>query len=180
MACSIIYDGFYAGICEPDKTWDKTDKVVGYDDATAREIVGIALSYRGTDEQKAHGLTRKVVRRDYMSLEVIEVLPGPSPAQLPKGADKSLPENKYFRGTQTLGKLRVKPWIPEDPTTEEQHELPKNQIEVIDIWLEKTILQFCFPGMHMEARVHRCDDGLVFIDSVTVKPIPLPLLPFLT
>jgi hypothetical protein len=172
MACSTIYDGFYAGIGDTDKTWDVgLDKEAGLNEKLAKELIPVALSKRGTPEQQAKGLNREVVKRDYMSLEVVEVVMPPSDPRLNKDDDKTLPENKFFRGTQALGCLKVKPWIPEDPLVE-HYELPEEQCEVLEIWLEKTVLQFCFVGMHLEARVHRFDDGIIFIDSVTVSLLP--------
>ncbi|KAF8532900.1 Argonaute complex, subunit Arb1 [Trichophaea hybrida] len=168
MACSTIYEGFYSGVGEQSKTWDVgKDQLAGLDEKTARELVTVALLKRGSPENQQNGLTRKVLRRDYMSLEVTEVIQGSSdPKLLGNDSDKSLSENKYFCRLQSLGKLKVKSWIPEDPL-EGKHVLTEDQVEELEIWLEKSILQFCFVGMHLETRVHRYDDGLVFIDNVT-------------
>ncbi|KAA8904995.1 Argonaute complex, subunit Arb1 [Sphaerosporella brunnea] len=167
MACSTIYDGLYAGIGDTDKTWEVgVDQEAGLDEKLAKELILVALSKRGTPEQQAKGLTRKVVRRDYMSLEVVEVILSPPDPGLSGESGKTLPESKFFRGTQALGSIKVKPWIPEDPLAE-YYELPQEQCQILEIWLEKAILQYCFVGMHLEARVHRFDDGLNFIDSVT-------------
>jgi hypothetical protein len=169
MACSTIYDGFYAGVGELNKTWEiGVDQVAGFDENTARELVTVALLKRGTPENQKKGLNRKVVRRDYMSLEVTEVIQGRSEARQCNNDDKSQPENRYYCKLQALGKLKVKPWIPEDPLAGE-NVLPKDQVEELELWLEKCTLQFCFVGMHLEARVHRFDDGLIFVDSVTVS-----------
>ena len=168
MACSTIYGGWYEGIGDTMAWKSPINRDVGYDQETAKQLVSVGVSKIGSPDQKAHGIDREVVRRDYMSLEVIKILmPEPEPAY-PDGEDKLLPENKYFRRSQTLGKLIAKPWIPEDPLDEDR-ELLADQHEEIEIVLEKGLLQFCFTGMHLEARVHRCDDGLVFIDSVTVS-----------
>ena len=171
MACSTIYDGFYAGVEDPGKTWDDRPdpgRVAGFDDATAREIVTAALSKRGTPEQQANGLNRQRARKDYMSLEVTEVTPA-APETVGETADPTLPENKYFRRTQALGKLRVKTWHPEDPAEDPDDVQEYLQPREFDIWLEKIAYQYCFVGMHLEACVHTMDDGLVFIDTVTVR-----------
>lgn len=168
-ACSTIYGGFYEGVGDTDKTWKvPINRVAGYDEKTAKDLVTVAINKRGAPEQKAHGLERTVVRRDFMSLEVTEIILPVSEVES-KDEDKTLPENKYFKKTQALGVIKVKPWLPEDPLVEYQ-ELPKDQQEEFEIVLEKVVLQYCFLGMHLEARVHRCDDGLLFIDSVTVSP----------
>jgi hypothetical protein len=178
MACSTVYGGFYAGLGDTDKSWkvgvfDKqgNPQEAGLSEKLAEELILVALSKRGTPEQQANGLARKVVRKDYMSLEVEQIVPAPPDPRLYKEDDKSLPENKFFRGTQALGSLKVKPWIPEDPLVE-HYELPQDQCEVFEILLEKTVLQYCFVGMHLEARVHRFDDGLIFVDSITVGLLP--------
>jgi len=166
MACSTIFDGYYAGIDSKESTWAEGLGPAGYDEDTADQIVKCALDKYGTAKQKVKGLLRSVVRRDYMSLEVVEVvLPAWEPPP-PKSADKSLPENKYFRGLHALGKLKLKPWVPSE-ANEEREILPEDQNEVLEIWLEKAIIQYCFIGMHIEARVHRLEDDVNFIDSVT-------------
>ena len=183
MACSTIYGGFYAGVGDLDKTWDDSadmNKDAGYDDSTARVIVTAALSKRGTPEQRANGLSRRLVRKDFMSLEVTEVVPA-APMTAEEWADPALFENKYFCRTQALGKLRVKTWRPEDPDAESDDAEDDWQPGEFDIWLEKIAYQYCFVGMHLEACVHTMDDGLVFIDTVTVRfPPHVILFPQLT
>ncbi|KAI5847449.1 Argonaute complex, subunit Arb1 [Tricharina praecox] len=171
MACSTIYGGSYAGIFDPEATWDDTDRslMAGLDPKMAKELILVGLNRRGTPEQIARGLDRKLTEfKHFLSLEVLEVvMPGPSPP-LPENADMALPDNKYFRNTQALGYLKVTPWVAEEPFKEDQLNVEDRLrgLEII-IWLEKICLQYCFPGMHVEAKVHQFDDGLIFIDSVT-------------
>jgi hypothetical protein len=169
-ACSTIFDGFYRDIYSgPENTWNEADsKQAGLPDNIAKEMVSVALSKRGTAEQRENGCHRKVLRRDYMSLEVTEVIL-PERERISKTDDKNLPENKYFRGVNALGILRVKPWVPEDPYEDEPPVLPPDQQDELEFWLEKSILQYCFVGMHLETRVYRFKDGLNYIDSVTVS-----------
>ena len=172
MACSTLYDGAYAGIYDPEATWDDSSRALeaGLDPRVAKEMVLAGINRRGTPEQIAKGLDRTLTKfKHYLSLEVLEVvMPGPDPP-LPENADMSLPDNKYFRNTQALGYLKVTPWVPEEPFKEDQLDVEKHLrgLEII-IWLEKICLQYCFPRMHLEAKVHKFDDGLIFIDSITV------------
>lgn len=136
----------------------------------ATSLVETALKKRGTPEQQALGVGRKVVKRHFLSVQVIEVYNPPSEWVQDKDADKTLPENKYYQKTQTLGWIKVKPWVPEDPYVIPE-ELPLDQLDEITIWLEKTVVQWCFVGMKMATKIHWFEDGLVFMDDVTVSSL---------
>lgn len=69
-------------------------------------------------------------------------------------------------GLNALGRLLVKVWVPEGP---EQQELPETNLDEFEIWLEMEALQYCFVGMHIEAKVHTMSSGIIWIDSVTVS-----------
>jgi len=178
-ACSTLYGGAYAGMCDPEATWDDVPRPImaGLDPDIAKKLVVVGLSRLGTPEQISRGLDRKVTSfKHFLSLEVLEVvMPDPSPV-LPENADTSLPENKYFRNLQALGYINATAWTPHEPFEDDPPEIEDHLrgLEII-IWLEKICLQYCFPGMHIEAKVHRFDDGVIFIDSVTVRVPPILL-----
>lgn len=69
-------------------------------------------------------------------------------------------------GLNALGRLLVKVWVPEGP---EEQETLETELDEFEIWLEMEVLQYCFVGMHLEAKVHTMNSGIIWIDSVTVS-----------
>jgi hypothetical protein len=174
-ACSTIFGGVFEGIYSgPEITWVQNESLeeTGFSEFEAKEIVLVALSKRGADKQQKIGLNRKVIQRNFMSLEVTDVIIPERERNVVEDEDKDLPQNKHFRDMHTLGLLKLKPWIPEDPLDNTAPVIPDNEQGKLEVWLEKSILQYCFVGMHLETRVHTFEDGLVFIDSVIVRAIP--------
>jgi hypothetical protein len=170
-ACSTIYHGHYQDLGDEDMSWmpeEDRHRSIFFTREEATSLVETALKKRGTPEQRALGVDRKVVKRHFLSVQVMEVHNPPSEWVQDKHADKTLPENKYYQKTQTLGWIKVKPWVPEDPYVIPE-ELPLDQLDEITIWLEKTVVQWCFVGMKMVTKIHWFEDGLVFMDEVTVS-----------
>jgi len=168
MACSTLYDGYYAGMRDDSQyTWKEGKADIGLDPKLAEDIFNVCVAKRGTPEQQKIGLKAEVLKREYISMEVIGItFPNTEDPRLPED-DPEAPKNKHCRDLTALGRLQVKTWVPEQDEDESAIVLPQNEEETFEIWLEKSILQYCFLGMHMEARVHQLSTGLVFIDSVT-------------
>lgn len=165
IACSTLFDGYYAGLDVGDIPNDWCDAKLGsagmsVEKATKVFIAGI--KQRGTERQLLTAEVAQIAKRRYMLLEVIEVnLPQNAPSQAKEG------EGEYFIGLQTLGTLKVRSWAPE--INGEAEIIPDYERIPFDLWLEKEHLQYCFKGMKIEGRVHELDNGVKFIDSITVR-----------
>ncbi|KAH0605537.1 uncharacterized protein H6S33_004759 [Morchella sextelata] len=188
MACSTLYGGYYAGIKDESLTWSGgAYSDIGLTDFEAIQIVKACLGKRGTALQIETGPRMKLLKGEYLSLEVIGiVLAGtggvkkPLPEHIQKDIDEGViqprsnidepiaadPSKKGYEpvGLNALGKLLVKVWCPEGP---EESEWPETDLDEFEIWLEMETLQYCFVGMHLEAKVHTMSNGVIWIDSVT-------------
>lgn len=186
MACSTLYDGYYSGIKDESLTWSGgAYSDIGLTDFEAVQIVKACLEKRGTAWQIKTGPRMKVLKAEYLSLEVIGIVfagtsgvKKPLPEHIQKDIDEGVIKSdepaavnvskKGYEpeGLNALGKLLVKVWCPEGP---EETEWPETDLDEFEIWLEMEILQYCFVGMHLEAKVHTMSNGIMWIDSVTVS-----------
>jgi len=178
MACSTLFGGHYAGMKDETQTWDTLTPPIGLTIKEATDIFNACVQARGTSEQKAAGLDVEVTKAEYMGMEVIGIVfpslerkrgKGEAKAEEPEGSktdanedNNSAPKPYEATGLKALGRLLVKPWTPDDELE------PETDLVEFDIWLELEVLQFCFTGMHLEAKVHRLSSGIFWIDSVTV------------
>lgn len=179
MACSTLFGGYYEGMRDDSKyTWNSniaTD--VGLEPQVAHDIYTAGLAKRGTQAQKEAGVNAKVVKREFISMEVTGIIlptfDGDTVFEDAPSKDAPVPpEAKYCRGLESLGRLKVKTWIPaedEDAPGVHAAKIPDEPEREFEILLERQTLQFCFLGMHLDAKVHTLDSGLLFIDSVTVS-----------
>ncbi|RPB05968.1 hypothetical protein L873DRAFT_8740 [Choiromyces venosus 120613-1] len=186
MACSTLFGGHYAGMKDESQSWDTLSPPVGLTTNEAIEIFNACVQARGTPEQKEMGLDVDVVKAEYVGMEVTGIVfPNierkrvnkveakeenttttdantdgksnpPTPTPTPAGT-----KQYEATGVRALGKLLVKPWTPDDEIQ------PETDLGEFAIWLELEVLQFCFTGMHLEAKVHRLSSGIIWIDSVT-------------
>lgn len=190
MACSTLYDGYYSGIKDESLTWSGgAYSDIGLTGSEAVQIVKACLEKRGTAWQIKTGPRMKVLKAEYLSLEVIGIVfagtsgvKKPLPEHIQKDIDEGVIKldpnidepaavnvsKKGYEpeGLNALGKLLVKVWCPEGP---EETEWPETDLDEFEIWLEMEILQYCFVGMHLEAKVHTMSNGIMWIDSVTVS-----------
>lgn len=159
---------------------------VGLTNAEAAEIFNVSLEKRGSAFQKELGTRVKLLKAEFLALEVKEIIfAGTSGVKKPlpkaiqddidsgviagsekKEAEKTNPGGYDDTGLNALGRLLVKVWVPEGP---EDQEIPDTDLDEFEIWLEMEALQYCFVGMHIEAKVHSMSSGLIWIDSVTVS-----------
>lgn len=160
MACSTIFDGYYAGMnAGVNPPWlEKSDIEVGMPITTAWSSFFMGLQQHGTTAQQKSAETTKVIKRSYMLLEVVDVV---IPESIP-----SEEEGQIFTGLKTLGKLKVQSFAPE--VNGEQPDVPEEDTVELELWIEKEHLQYCFKGMKVEGRVHELDNGVRFIDGITV------------
>ncbi|KAH8154892.1 uncharacterized protein LAJ45_01424 [Morchella importuna] len=188
MACSTLYDGYYSGIKDESLTWSGgAHSDIGLTDFEAVQIVKACLEKRGAALQIETGPRMKLLKAEYLSLEVIGIVfagtsgvKKPLPEHIQKDIDEGvikprpdidepiavdISKKKYEPvGLNALGKLLVKVWCPEGP---EETEWPDTDLDEFEIWLEMEVLQYCFVGMHLEAKVHTMSNGIIWIDSVT-------------
>ncbi|KAL7267400.1 hypothetical protein RUND412_010017 [Rhizina undulata] len=152
-ACSTLFQGFYAGMRDDSYTWDSGPAAaIGLTEEEAKKIYLSGLSERGTAIQQERGINVKVISREFLSLEVVDII---FPGRETEGG------TGLGRGVKALGKLILKVWVPEGD------EWPETQLDEFEIWLEKEVLQWTFVGMKMEARVHCLSSGVIWIDNVT-------------
>jgi len=178
MACSTLFGGHYAGMKDETMTWDTLTPPIGLTTKEATDIFNACVQARGTPEQKEAGLNVKITKAEYMGMEVIGIVfpnlerkrgKDEAKAEEPEGSktnanedNNPAPKPYEATGLKALGRLLVKPWTPDDEME------PETDLVEFDIWLELEVLQFCFTGMHIEAKVHRLSSGIFWIDSVTV------------
>ena len=165
MAASVIHDGYYAGMHTGTvPAWQDGDRIdAGMELTMSHDIYAEGIRKCGTKGQQDTIKTAKVIKRTYMLLGVTDVV---MPETLPPV------EGEALTGLKTLGVLKLKPWVMEDGDSVNP-EIPADEMGEFDLWLEKENLQYCFKGMKIEARVHRLDNGMRFIDSITVNPTSL-------
>lgn len=197
MACSTLFGGYYKGMQDETMTWDAgLASDVGLTNSQAEAIFDASLKKRGTAFQKEMGKRTRLMKGEFLAVEVTgTVFAGTSGVTRPlpkeiedeiealKEEEKRLEDSKK-PGTETkikkeefpkyndtglnaLGRLLVKVWTPEGP---EGQDVPETDLDEFEIWLEMEALQYCFVGMHIEAKVHTMSSGIIWIDSVTVSP----------
>ncbi|CUS14282.1 unnamed protein product [Tuber aestivum] len=177
MACSTLFGGHYAGMKGENQTWDTLTPPVGLTIQEATGIFNACVQTRGTPEQKEMGLNVGITKAEFMGMEVTGIIfpnlerkrgkdetrvEGSGGAK-PDTDENTNPAAKPYEATglKALGRLLLKPWAPDDELP------PETDLAEFDIWLELEVLQFCFTGMHLEAKVHRLSSGIFWIDSVT-------------
>ncbi|KAI9821524.1 MAG: hypothetical protein M1826_000646 [Phylliscum demangeonii] len=161
---------------------------IGMSDARATAVFQAGVAALGTPAQQQHVASRQavhVVSTVAAAFEITAVIPPPSPAPSPvidhepaTTTDHAAPPKKTKKKIKALGKILARPWqrrypVPEDHSDDgAEHNDDQDADDASDasyeFWIEHpALLQHCFPGMKMEATVHRLNIGLVFFDAVT-------------
>lgn len=201
MACSTLFGGYYKGMQDETMTWDAgLASDVGLTNSQAEAIYNAGLEKRGTAFQKEMGKRTKLVKGEFLAVEVTGIVfAGTSGVKKPlpreiedeitalKEEEKRIGESKppdtgkknnvetekmdklpqySDAGLNALGRLLVKVWVPEGP---EEQEALDTELDEFEILLEMEVLQYCFVGMHLEAKMHTMNSGIIWIDSVTVS-----------
>jgi hypothetical protein len=147
---------------------------LGIRDEEARIIFTTGVGIIGTEEQfeKLATKTFKVLRNVLTNLEVIKIQP---PTELTKTsyAVHSKHVQHKLGSLEPLGKLICKTCHTEDcdewdlPKDKYPNRKPKpaNSGEIYEFWIEQSVLEECFVGMKMEARVLVLDGGLAILDA---------------
>ncbi|KAH8728748.1 Argonaute siRNA chaperone complex subunit Arb1-domain-containing protein [Phaeosphaeriaceae sp. PMI808] len=182
-SASVIFGGAQAGLYAVDKSWAEEsrrdgiaiDKIgVRDEEAGIKFTIGVAIM--GSDEQY-NGLESgcmEILEHIPTGLEVIDI-------QLPSEHTKALYEeqSKVFEQKlgqlEPLGKLICKAWYADNY---EEWDLPRHKYpngkphrtgagREYEFWVEGSILEECFVGMKMAARILILGNGLTILDEVT-------------
>ncbi|KAF1846604.1 uncharacterized protein K460DRAFT_417648 [Cucurbitaria berberidis CBS 394.84] len=182
-SASAIFGGAQAGLYTADKSWAEELKKEGInleeigirdEEAKIKFTTGVAIM--GSDEQYEMVESFKVLKTESVGLEVIAIHPPDdltktSYAQLGKALQHKL------KRLEPLGKLVCKAWYAEDC---DEWDLPSDKLKYPDgkpgkaddgreycFWLEGSVLEVCFVGMKMDAKVLTLEGGLTILDNIT-------------
>ncbi|KAJ9632491.1 hypothetical protein H2203_000896 [Taxawa tesnikishii (nom. ined.)] len=152
LACSILHGGNYAGVYNSGPVWDGAEKI-GFSDQDARALLMAGIVVFGTEEQKQqveHSPGSQPFKVISEKTEFMEV----QATQRADDETRSFYDSDRLKYTllRPLGKLHCRRW-PEDN-------------EDFIFWVEEEILEHCFVGMKIEARVYELDLGIKWIDCI--------------
>ncbi|KAH7394951.1 Argonaute siRNA chaperone complex subunit Arb1-domain-containing protein [Phaeosphaeria sp. MPI-PUGE-AT-0046c] len=181
-SASVIFTGAHAGVYTGDQSWADDMRAEGLqmketglrgEEARINFATGVAII--GTDEQcdKLEAGDLRVLKRVSAGLNVVEIH---VPTDLTKEAyevQSKAVENKLGQ-LEPLGKLICKTWYVEDcdewdlPKHKYPGEKPKqaSACRVYELWVEGSVLQECFLGMKLEAKILELDGGITILDEV--------------
>ncbi|KAF1964599.1 hypothetical protein BU23DRAFT_561793 [Bimuria novae-zelandiae CBS 107.79] len=180
-AASIIFGGSKAGMYAANQDWAinlKEEGVnlsdVGVMDEEARITFRTGIAIMGTEEQQAMLNIKavKVVQDESFSLEILSITPSD---ELTREMYKA--QNKFTAGKlhlEPLGKLVGRSWAIDDFS---EWDLPKDkypsgclpQTEVskkYEFWVEDSVLEDCFVGMKLDARILVLEGGIAILDDL--------------
>lgn len=179
VACSTLFGGQCQGLYAENQLWTQEDKSAsitsGMSLLRARQVFSLCISaHSETDDflgdQKSRRtklLDQKIVKEeDELGYEVVEVLHPP---------DEVVQFYQSFRaGLRPTGRLRCRLWA--DPDVEIEEDLPPRVESQLphcgenaredDFFVEQDILDWCFPGMKIEALVKTLSGGIKFLDNI--------------
>ncbi|KAF9694450.1 hypothetical protein EKO04_007287 [Ascochyta lentis] len=180
-SASSLFGGSYAGLFTGDKTWAQdlqkqgvSINDIGMRDEEARIKFSTGVAALGTDEQQhLLGATKlDIVKEDLTGLEVTAVdLPNEITKEM--YATQSEVVSQKLGRLEPLGKLICKTWHAEEC---DEWDLPKNKFpngkphkvneKSFEFWVEESVLEECFIGMKIEARVITLEGGIAILDEV--------------
>lgn len=185
VACSSLFGGFHSTLYTGDKGWADTvppPTASGWDSIGMPSTVGMrgeeaAVVFKtgivayGTEAQydfvTERGIAAMTVLRDELvGLEIASLVPAP-----PDICELYTAQNDmwaYKLSLTPLGKMRCVPWAV--PSFDEW-DLPATKRATLrdreyEFWVEDKVLDQCFVGMKMEARVMELSCGIWVLDSV--------------
>jgi hypothetical protein len=168
----------YAG----DKSWAQGMKdegmsidAIGIRNEEARIKFATGIGIMGSDEQCDMLLTNsiKVLDHFYAGLEIIDIqLPSETTRELYKVQSKSV-EHKLGQ-LEPLGKLICRFWYADDC---DEWDLPKDRYpsgkphstiadQDYGFWAEESVLEECFIGLKMDARILKLQGDITILDEV--------------
>ncbi|KAK5134050.1 hypothetical protein LTR08_006940 [Meristemomyces frigidus] len=178
-ACSTLYGGNYTGLYktagdasadDPDAAWMTVGDDIGLSRKEADMIFKAGIAAHGTEAQfkrvnnssvdGTSGL--KVVSSQKIGLEVVGVVLPDSNATELYAATKS-----RYGYVDAMGKLVCKRWnVPYAPPSDLPASLNFPKEQELEFLVEAEVLEYCYPGIKMEAIVKELDIGISWIDSI--------------
>jgi hypothetical protein len=181
-SASTIFDGAQAGMYAADKSWTEGMKdegmsidEIGIRNEEARIKFATGIGIMGSDIQCDMLVAKKIKVLDHFSagLEVIDIqLPSEITRELYKVQSKAV-EHKLGQ-LEALGKLICKSWYPDDC---DEWDLPKDRYpsgkpqqasagQSYEFWVEGSVLEECFVGLKMDAKILTLQGGITIMDEV--------------
>jgi hypothetical protein len=183
-SASVIFSGAQAGMYTGDKSWAEemrkdgmTVEKIGIRNEEAKIKFGTGIAVLGSDEQyelfEANGF--KVLGKETTCLEIVSIhLPDEDTKAA--YAEQSKTYHQKLGRLEPLGKLVCKTCYAEDC---DEYDLPKNNDKYpcgkprkdgdgkeYQFLIEESILQDCFVGMEMDAKILQLSGGLTILDDV--------------
>ncbi|KAI9827181.1 MAG: hypothetical protein M1832_005318 [Thelocarpon impressellum] len=166
VACSTLYGGWYQGLYVGNQEWAQgTESALGMSDSQAKETAMISIAVYCSDEQIAQAAKGpRVVQTEDAGFEVTDIIFAPH--QIRQSYAKVIKA-----GIRPVGKLMARRWVNphggnEDGTDDEDDEKADKKEREYEFLLEEDLLQHCFVGMKVQARVRTLDCGVSHIDAV--------------
>lgn len=182
-SASAIFGGAHAGLFAGDKSWVEDMKKegiqvdqIGIRNEEARLKFAAGVAFMGSDEQVAWLDSQHLETLEHVSvgLEVIGIqLPTENVRALYREQTK-ISEHKIGGQLEPLGKLICETWDAEDC---DEWDLPKDKYpggkplrpktsRQYEFWVEESILEGCFVGLKIDAKVLTLEGGITILDEV--------------
>jgi hypothetical protein len=184
QSASVLFGGAQAGMYTGGKSWAEelkkdgmTVEEIGIRDEEAKIKFGTGIAILGSDEQydlfESNGF--KVLDRWSCCLEIVSIHL-PSDDTKAAYAEQSKTYYSKLGNLEPLGKLICKTCYTEDC---DEYDLPKdddkypggkprktNDGKEYELWIEQSILEACFVGMKVDAKMLQLSGGLTILDDV--------------
>jgi hypothetical protein len=183
-SASVIFGGAQAGMYSGDKSWAEelkkegmTVEEIGIRNEEAKIKFGTGIAVLGSDEQyelfELNGF--KILSKETACLEIVSI-DLPNDDTKTAYAEQSKTYQSKLGRLEPLGKLICKTCYTEDC---DEYDLPKDKDKYpggkprkdgdgkeYQFWIEESILQDCFVGMKMDAKIFQLSGGLTILDDV--------------
>ncbi|KKY26275.1 hypothetical protein UCRPC4_g01550 [Phaeomoniella chlamydospora] len=189
IACSTLFGGFYAKTYDPRLNWQNEVDLapgqslfVGMTDTEARDVMKYGIAAAASEKQMykfvslANTDKLKIVWTEEGAFEIVQTFPVSPETQ------------KYYKsnspGFRPVGRALAKKWrnpdaLEEDLTPAERiaadYQASMAEIDVnagdnktpeYEFFFEAQVLQYCFPGMKVEATICQLNCDIMFVDRI--------------
>ena len=191
IACSTLFGGFYAQNYDGHTNWSHPEDTnvpdhvfVGMTDEEARNVAKFAIAAAASEEQAlswvrhANANTVKIEWKQEGAFEITKVFP------------VTLETKQFYKtespGFRPVGRILARKWENPDAKDEDLTEAEKQAQEYekkaalgstamtkfdpesnydYEFFLEAQVLQYCYPGMKIEATIYKLNCGIMFFDT---------------
>ena len=183
-SASVMFGGAGAGLYAGAQAWAEESRdqgismeEIGMRDEEARIKFMTGVAVLGSDAQYEKSTTTgfKILSKASVGLEVVSIQ---APDDHTKDAyiEQSKALQHKLGQLEPLGKLKCKSWYLKDY---DEWDLPMDNTKYpngkpyqpegvqYEFWIEEAVLENCFVGMKLEAKVFTLDDGLTILDEVS-------------